>query len=299
MKLFEIAHASRVSQISVADAIATIKRECSKSIECWNDTPLYRGGDFDGLTNGVGFGKSIASTPRKSANTANYYTWWVDNSEAWADYPKRSQSFIGSSSRHVSSGYGEVAFMIPFDNAKIGVCPRNDFWVSFRLPEMENLNTLNSFCTRAIRILKGDPSYEVRSYAEMKKIFDATFDDLVDAAQEQINVDLTGLSAEDASYRKKLAFRAKNFLETLINDGDSWLSPDESLADMMDRLLAPKNFKLMTGSSYEVQSEREVFIDGACIFLIPDNMSSADKFRFYTEFQQYSNFANTFKDHGR
>lgn len=299
MKLFEIRHTTRVKPMALIDVISHMKRECKNSLQQMNDIrPLWRGGSYK-LPMGVGFGESTASTPRQSANTANYYTMWIDNSPLWKEFPKRSQSFIGSSSEFVAEGYGDVALMIPFDNAKIGVCPRNDFWVSFRLPEMENLNTLNSFCTRAIRILKGDPSYEVRSYAEMKKIFDATFDDLVDAAQEQINVDLTGLSAEDASYRKKLAFRATNFLETLINDGDSWLSPDESLADMMDRLLAPKNFKLMTGSSYEVQPEREVFIDGACIFLIPDNMSSADKFRFYTEFKQYSNFANTFKDHGR
>ena len=68
---------------------------------------------------------------RKSANTENYYTLLIDNSPKWIKYPKRSESFICSSTENNASGYGTVYLVLPFDNTKIAICPENDFWNSF------------------------------------------------------------------------------------------------------------------------------------------------------------------------
>ena len=69
---------------------------------------------------------------RKSANTSNISTLLFDNSPYNIKYPKRSKSLICTSNYNRARNYGDVYHVIPFDGAKIAVCPEYDFWVSFR-----------------------------------------------------------------------------------------------------------------------------------------------------------------------
>jgi hypothetical protein len=67
---------------------------------------------------------------RKSKNTFNYYTLWMNNSQEWSEYPKRS--VICTNSSREANGYGFQTFIIlPKNGTKIGVCDDSDLWSSF------------------------------------------------------------------------------------------------------------------------------------------------------------------------
>ena len=285
MKLFEILNESRVRQFNVTDISAILERECSQSLKQWEKTPLYRGGDFENIKSGMGFGESIAETPRKSANTANFYTLWIDNSKLWDGMPKRSKSFIGATARYISSGYGDVALMIPFDSAKIGVCPDDDLWASFNLPYGESLDGLNAFCVRAMDLVNGPDNSHPETYAELKKVFSKIeFEDIIEAAQEVIS---------SKSPNPLLSRQAKSMLNDLLTGkagGKRLLNPGESLADMMDKFLHPTDFKLFNGTNFKAPTSKEVFIEGKCVFIIPHLMSKWDKDRLFDEFEPYERF---------
>jgi len=87
---------------------------------------------------------------RKSVNLANYYTLFLDEiSERWDAFPKRSKSLICTTSYKIAYEYGKVYNVIPFDDAKIGVCPKKDIWYSFKDGfagnELNNLDNLVHF----------------------------------------------------------------------------------------------------------------------------------------------------------
>lgn len=67
---------------------------------------------------------------RYSKNTSNEYTILVDHIlPSWKKFPKRSKSIVCRSIATYQT-YNFVVF--PFDGSKIGVCPSNDFWYSFK-----------------------------------------------------------------------------------------------------------------------------------------------------------------------
>lgn len=68
---------------------------------------------------------------RVSANTENYYTWWLDNNPTWKGYPKRSKSLICSTDRNYAAYFGYLYLIIPSDKANIGICSKFDLWESF------------------------------------------------------------------------------------------------------------------------------------------------------------------------
>jgi hypothetical protein len=81
---------------------------------------------------------------RKSANTSNISTLLFDNSPYNINYPKRSKSLICTSNYNRATLYGDVYRVIPFDGAKIAVCPDYDFWYSFRkIAEYGNIDDFN------------------------------------------------------------------------------------------------------------------------------------------------------------
>ena len=89
---------------------------------------IYRGMDYRDQSP-----LSILNHPinRRSANTFNHYTLWMDNHPDWEMYPKRSQSFICSSHSNYAAGYGVVYWMIPLKPTAIGIANACDLWHSF------------------------------------------------------------------------------------------------------------------------------------------------------------------------
>ncbi|AUZ94865.1 hypothetical protein FDI40_gp053 [Agrobacterium phage Atu_ph07] len=106
-------------------------------VETRGDNPIYRGMKDTGAYV-LGTGNEIS---RRSANTENYYTLIVDADPAWSNYPKRSKSFICSTSLNRSIGYGSLYVVIPLEHQSIGVCSEIDFWESFGDPSPADINS--------------------------------------------------------------------------------------------------------------------------------------------------------------
>lgn len=82
---------------------------------------------------------------RKSANVANWYTLIMDNVPEWSKFPRRSASVICTTDPIMSSDYGVTFNVLPFGNPIIGICPREDIWLSFprlKTVDMESLQEL-------------------------------------------------------------------------------------------------------------------------------------------------------------
>lgn len=111
------------------EIIDIIKTKCKNAL---NDAKkgyiIYRGMDFKGDMYVIDPKKGT----RKSANTPNYYTWIIDHDKKWKDYPKRSKSIICSTSERKVEAYGDKYIVFPYDGSKIGVCPEDDIWDSFK-----------------------------------------------------------------------------------------------------------------------------------------------------------------------
>ena len=77
------------------------------------------------------------TSTRRSANTSNYYTLWMDNDKAWRSFPNRSKSIICTTSyekatQYATSNESMVYAVWPEEEyTSFGVCPTPDLWTSF------------------------------------------------------------------------------------------------------------------------------------------------------------------------
>lgn len=78
---------------------------------------------------------------RPSKNTASHTMWILESLPEWGDLPKRSRSFICTTDQAYSGCYGSPYYVIPYDNAKMAICPAADFFQCF--PKMSCVTTLN------------------------------------------------------------------------------------------------------------------------------------------------------------
>jgi hypothetical protein len=102
---------------------------------------------------------------RLSANTLNYYTWWIDYmSNKWTKYPKRSRSFICSTNDGTSGYFGNTYLLVPTKSTTIGVCPANDFWNSFK-SDLEP----DEFNQKIEKLLQANNSRNIDSLTKFKK----------------------------------------------------------------------------------------------------------------------------------
>jgi len=124
--------------LSTEEAIKFLNTHCKNAL--WmleKNKPFYRGiteyKDVD-ITKIKGFSLvNTELTTRRSQNTSNYYTVILDNNPLNKDFPKRSKSFVGTTSfdyalGYSSSGHHGVFVMVPTDSAKIGVVNHSDMW---------------------------------------------------------------------------------------------------------------------------------------------------------------------------
>lgn len=140
----------------------TIFNVCCKGVDLENDTPIMRS------LNGELRDDYYLIDPRKhervSANTVNYYTMIIDNTDAWKDFPKRKHGIISSLNSSYMGDEYRVVPLLNYDNmlkefnvdnfvdTKWGVCPTWDLWNSFEslfleigfkhITSAEDINTL-------------------------------------------------------------------------------------------------------------------------------------------------------------
>lgn len=91
---------------------------------------------------------------RRSANTSNYYTLFINNHPMWEDYPKRE--IICSTDELYAEDYGDLHLILPENGAKIGICSDDDIW-----------NSMNVLDLNTELELRYDITQD--SYEEMKK----------------------------------------------------------------------------------------------------------------------------------
>lgn len=79
---------------------------------------------------------------RVSANTSNEFTLMVDGVlSSWNNFPKRSESFICSTSQFQAEAFGDLHLLFPLGDANVGICSENDMWSSMnRLAKLISMN---------------------------------------------------------------------------------------------------------------------------------------------------------------
>jgi len=102
-------------------------------------------------------------TERESPYASNnFYNLILSNLPNWRNYPKRNKSIIGTTSFRTSTIYSneEPYLLLPYNGAKIGVCPEPDIWESFASFEhKENLDCLNKYLSEMfVNLLDEYPS---------------------------------------------------------------------------------------------------------------------------------------------
>lgn len=93
---------------------------------------------------------------RRSANEkTNIYNLLVsDILDNWSGYPKRSKSAICSTNKTTAASFGKIYVVIPQNNAYFGICPADDFWMSFdNTFEEYDISSMNAFSLRMQRFI--------------------------------------------------------------------------------------------------------------------------------------------------
>lgn len=196
--------------------------------------------------------------PRKSANISNHYTILLDNISSWRKYPKRSKSIICSTKRVGASSYGTPFAVFPYDNSKIGVCPKDDLWESFR----STIGSLQTFTWQLNKLLKhaasGEPNLSgLRSDDDIKSMRA-----MMDKADELL---ASGVSGEwgDGIFGVKEYKWMKNY--------------NGNMYKMLNKQFNPvKNgFKLKVAGDSLPDKETEVWTDGKSVMI---NISQPGQF---------------------
>jgi len=132
MRYKQYLNEGRSKPLQYGDIGHILNTKCKKAVKAYYDgTRIYRGVASESSNNFL-YINPKKHKPRRSKNTSNYYTLINDNSPAWKQYPKRSESIICTTNFSYAGNYGSKTFVVfPYDGAKIGECPDDDYWGSF------------------------------------------------------------------------------------------------------------------------------------------------------------------------
>jgi len=235
--------------ISNNDAENIIRTKCTlvdkNNINIYRGTPTHT----DYL-----FGSGEFSKPRTSANTSNYTTLLIDNSPLWNAYPKRSKSYICTTSETMARQYGTKYKVYPYDTANIGIAPNDDFWFSFnRLKEVANNHNISNF-----NDLLGHIFFYLYNRQQRN---DQSFDN-IKAACIAVDKYLENIDYDYSKLPNDFTMREKIIIKSLTHDKNSMLS-------VIMNCLAPQlnGFKQATLSQLTTLPENvEVWTDSPCIF---------------------------------
>ena len=222
---------------------------------------------FRGMHSDVLFGlKNTNDFTRTSANTENYYTLWMDSSPAWRGWPKRSKSYICSSSATAADAFGKVHFVLVPDNLNVGVCPRADLWLSFR-PQIDSLDDLMISVKDAFKWLDMEDPTDADSLRSALE--DVTVRQL-EKARENLTVKAREQDKQASEARKRgdrtavfnkfagPAFSLKHLREQVQKEGAT------NLFEYFNRIFVPSryNFELQKADNLLLANDREAWVQG-------------------------------------
>jgi hypothetical protein len=251
----------RLKEINPETALTLIMQNCMGYIEAVKagSRQIWRG-TYNNAP--ILIGDSNLGSPRKSANTYNYYTLFMDNSPQWSEFPKRSRSFICSTSSSTSNGFGDLFIVLPYDDAHVGVTPRYDLWQAFVDGDVstssldKEMTILNSLMVNEFRLTHKD---------DMRKNFKKpnTYEELV-RILESLTLDRIKEVAEFGEIMKISAIldNAKRALMKLDETNSN------NYLDYFKKLFATDNFKHGKASSINIDArDVELYIQGKAIFI--------------------------------
>jgi hypothetical protein len=209
--------------------------------EAMHSQPIYRGMEGSGFY-------IIApdkNNPRPSANTYNYYTLIINNSEPWKQFPDRE--IICSTSSRTSQSYGNVFRIFPKNGAKIGVCPDNDIWGS----------DFESYNNALHDLFKGGDITELTEFENLEKNYQTFL-----KACEWID--------KDRNEGAEFEFQTYGVIQVF---GD-YLKGKAKLIDYLStEVFSPKKFKVMPIATFQAAANKEVWTDATCL-AIPTHLVS-------------------------
>ena len=113
-------------KLSDDDLLDSIKTNCKDF--SFDDEPIFRSVNLEEneyyINPDIPFGKYYEHEGRKlrkSAYADNYYTLLINHLPCWSEFPKRQVICA-----NYDKAYGKLYRIIPFDNTKIGMTPKND-----------------------------------------------------------------------------------------------------------------------------------------------------------------------------
>lgn len=291
-KQFVDSGSSRSKSISEEQALELIKSHCMDFVKNAKVIPV-RG--ISGR-NSKFLSVDPSSMIRTSRNTRNYYTLLLDNLSSWSKYPKRSESIICSNDINGASSFGTPYLVIPYDNAKWGVCHFNDLWFSFNLGlqkefssnkgvqvivDMSEFNDiLERMCFLTTgKVLSGKNWEQFTSQIEeMEQVFKKEIN-----SEEILNDKLNSAKVSEYVKGDYLAvfnsFKRHNF--NILKSLESVLDPDKN------------KFKLVNSnnlSSFSAQ-QQEIWTDSKCVMIsasfLYDTELEFDREDITAAFRQY------------
>jgi len=249
-----ILNEGRGKPISKEEAIELIKKNCSGIVKSYKTGDrIYRGAG--GSDTEYQFIDPTKGKLRRSRNTRNYYTLLMDNLTPWKAYPKRSRSIVCSTDKYKAGGYGSLYIVLPYNNAKIGVCSNRDIWDSFKI--VRNLASFN-------RIVQHLISTEGKSIKDLDKNWKTLLANFKDS-EAYIQ---SGLYVQDKKY---INIWQGNILYDDIYDK---IVNGQSYRQVFNKLLDPKanGFKLKSPSNMVFPKEVEVWVGNAPSILIEEQI---------------------------
>jgi len=226
---YDIKH--RGVDVDEKSAFKIFEKNCNINSLKYN---IHRGMHYEGDFYMIDPTKSL----RISRNTSNFYTLLIDNLPSWSKYPKRSKSIICTTEYRLSQDYGHSYTVLPFKDAKIGICPAGDLW------DVDNGTVLN------INDFINDTFWEADIKFDEKR---ENFEDLYNKLMEAEGV----LSKE---------IIATSFFKTMnmkFNEGNS-------IIDNIKDVLEPNKlgFEYSTGNTYrDTHDSNEVWIEGRSLLI--------------------------------
>jgi len=129
-KLFE----SRTAEITDKEFVMLVKDNCKEYLA--NPKYLQRmKGDFNGEYSYIDPKQHVRKpliNPDGVGVVSAHHTLLIDNLPSWKEFPKRSESLIGSLKFSEETAFGDRCYLvIPYDGANFGLAPSGDLWGSY------------------------------------------------------------------------------------------------------------------------------------------------------------------------
>jgi len=194
---------------------------------------------------------------KKAANTNNYYTLVIDNSERWKSFSKRSKSVVCwaiNDLQELPQPANNLHLVVPKEGANLGVASEKDFWLSF-----DGFHLVSGFNT---------PLNDLVSYALSEdELPDVNFDSFKKKIKE---VDGVLKNKNGKSYKSLIKPTSKAYSSTKSFVKEYLNSQFDNLLNFIEFKLDPKrnDFQLKSYSkNFKVSKRREVWTSSPCLLI--------------------------------